>query len=128
MATNTPGLFCCAFPALFCNGTGEFYDNHEKDVTLAEWIKHMMAIGDGRFAAHPLFRHVAVDLLNLNRNSTISQVFLKDSFGDHTITNEQLVAEVNKDKSSIIDKLMIFAGEERGSKAYLYQRSNEMER
>ena len=87
----------------------------------------MMALGDGRFAGHPLFRHVAVDLLNLNRNSTISHVFLKESFGDTHVTNEQLVAEVTKEKSKILDKLMIFAGEERGSKEFLYQRAIEME-
>ena len=127
LATNTAGLFCCAFPALFCYGTGSFYDNHEKDVKLSEWIKHMMALGDGRFAGHPLFRHVAVDLLNLNRNSTISHIFLKESFGDTHVTNEQLVAEVTKEKSKILDKLMIFAGEERGSKEFLYQRAIEME-
>ena len=117
------------FPTLYPTGEGDLHDNHFLGKpSPAEYAKHLVFFDKGQFIAHPLWRTIMVSLLHLTRNSATAGIFLQQNFDNQNITNAQLKEALEDNSRQLLDKLMVFAANERGSKSYWWQRLVDLER
>lgn len=52
LSETTPGYMAMAFPALFPDGAGDFYQPRLRKVELGEYFQHLIRFRGGRFAQH----------------------------------------------------------------------------
>ena len=56
-------IFRQAFPTLFPQGRGDFFLPRDNEISMLDWIRHLLRYKDERFARHSRFRYVAFNIL-----------------------------------------------------------------
>ena len=69
-------LFSLAFPTLFPRGEADFLLPRERAITFTLWCQHAMRWHDGRFARHPIFRYVVLNMLMREQINRASRFFV----------------------------------------------------
>ena len=83
-------LFCNIFPWLFPGGIGDYNDRHTRQVTIKEWIEHLMQYQDGRFEKDKLFCFYALNYMNRHRNQSSGRFFVRDFYGKDEVTLQDI--------------------------------------
>lgn len=122
---NTPGYIVCAFPTLFPHGLGDLNDDRVKKVQKAAYFKHLLRYFDKRFATHPTFRFFAYNSCMRWNALTDGSIFVRNNSEFKNMTIPKL-AELIKEKPSILKKIMFQASNLKGTRSYWHSRGNEL--
>ena len=76
---STKGFFTKAFIELFPDGKGDISitEEHSKTPKLLEWLRHLLRFKDRKFATHPTFILVLVNMLQRHKALTVGNVYAK---------------------------------------------------
>ena len=81
---RTPGYWSMAFPTLIPDGSGEF--NMSRSFAfpcLSAWAEHCLWWHDGRFAKHPYFKFVAMNIIQRQQAQKQSSFFVGARMGEN---------------------------------------------
>jgi hypothetical protein len=112
-----------AFPTLFPDGAGDFYQARLRKVDLGEYFKHLLRFRGGRFAQHKRFPRFAFNTL-----STRSQlkVFVKQQHDAGQLTVADLRAMLAEGDQHIVNQMICYGANLRGTRTYWTARRHEL--
>ena len=89
---TTEGYFSCAFPTLSPTGAGNCSGQHQNQVTIGNYFKHLMMYmyDDNHFAKHPRFRFFALNTEMRWRALQTGRVYVKQHPADAQLSLDEL--------------------------------------
>jgi hypothetical protein len=93
---------------------------------MADWARHLLWYGDGRFAQHSYFKFVVHNVITRKRAQENCNYIIKQQLGEDLICVEALKAQLASGDDSIVKKILYFSASLRGSQQYWAQRSREL--
>ncbi|KAI0690491.1 hypothetical protein BC835DRAFT_1212865, partial [Cytidiella melzeri] len=89
---STPGYIVKAFPTLFPDGRGDYYQPRVHKVELGEYFSHLMLFEDGCFARHRRFPWFAFNTLQRHRSRNQSRIFIQQQHDAAGLTAAEIRA------------------------------------
>ena len=102
---TTEGYFSCAFSALFPTGAGDFSGQHQNQVTIGYYFKHLMMYDDNRFAKHQRFRFFALNTEMRWRALQTGRVYVKQHPGDAQLSLDELRDMVGREGETFSNRV-----------------------
>jgi len=113
-----------AFPTLFPDGAGDFYQARLRKVDLGEYFKHLLRFRGGRFAQHKRFPWFAFNTLQRARTRSQSKVFVKQQHDAGQLTAADIRAMLAESDQHIVNQMIRYGANLRGTRAYWTARRN----
>jgi ATP-dependent DNA helicase PIF1 len=126
LSESTPGYMTMAFPALFPDGAGDFYQPRLRKVDLGEYFKHLLRFRGGRFAQHRRFPWFALNTLQRARAVSQSKVFVKQQHDAARLTVTDIRAMLSESDEHIVNQMMRYGANLRGTRAFWTARRREL--
>ena len=123
---NTPGYMTKAFPTLFPDGEGDFYQARVRKITLGEYFTHLLRFRGGRFAWHRRFPWFAFNTLQRHRSRDLSKVFVKQQHTEGRMTAGDLRHVLSEGDESVTNKMLRYGAHLRGTRAFWLARRKEL--
>ena len=125
-------LFSLAFPSLFPCGKAEFLRQRVREIGLQDWVGHAMRWDDSRFARHPTFRFVALNMLMRSQASQASRYFVSKARPQRgNISREELVAALEDPDAprakSLLNAISRAAVNLKGTRPFWFKKRHECE-
>ena len=102
LSETTPGYMTMAFPTLFPDSSGDFYQPRLRKIDLGDYFKHLLRFHCGRFAQHRRFPWFALNALQRARTHSCLNVFVKqqhDAPQPTAVDIRTLLSEMTKESS-----------------------------
>ena len=113
-----PGYIPLTFPTLFPDGKGDFHQPHQWKVELGEYFTHLLQFCGGCFVQHKWFLWFVFNTLQCHRTHRRSKIFVKQHYNDAQMTAEQIEELLCEGDNSLVNKMMRFDEDLRGTWAY----------
>ena len=125
------GLFTQSFPTLFPRASADITHvdperPRTKKVDYGDWLAHLLAFEDGRFARHPRFRYYAWNVIQRKRASQTGRVFLRRDEEARDMTAEELQQLLAAGNRSLEYQLQYFGSTLRGTPQWKRARRAEL--
>ena len=119
-------VFRMAFPSLFPNGLGDFNLPRSDNITMKDWIRHLLRYKDERFARHPRFRYMAYNT-SMRMEAKKSASYVCKKVGGRYITIDELRELVREGNTRLSTSIVRSAEQLRGTRPYWKRRAKELE-
>jgi hypothetical protein len=119
-------LFQMAFPTLFPNGKGDWYDSRDRYVTLAQYATHMMRYHDGRFGQHPRFRFMIFNTLMRHNANETSKFLVSRNVEVGNLSVAEL-SEKFKNEPGFTNKICRYGSKFKGTRPFWQKERFELE-
>jgi hypothetical protein len=126
LSETTPGYMPLAFPTLFPDGAGDFYQCRLRKVDLGEYFKHLLRFRGGRLAQHRRFPWFALNTLQRARTRTRSKIFVRQNHDAGQLTAADIRDMLSENDESVVQKMMRYGSNLRGTRAYWSARRYEL--
>ena len=125
---RTPGYWSMAFPTLIPDGIGEFNMSRSFAFScLSAWAKHCLWWHDGRFAKHPYFKFVAMNIIQRQQAQKQSSFFVGARMGENAPSVGELKDRVAQGDTSVLRTCISYAANIKGTSPYWYRRKQELQ-
>lgn len=118
---TTEGYFSMAFPTLFPTGAADFLGLQSNQVTIDNYITHLLKYDDGRFARHPRFRFFALNTEMQWRALQAGRIYTKQHPGDAQLTVDELRDMVGREGEALSNRVLHYASSLRGTRQYWFK-------
>jgi len=115
-----------AFPTLFPDGAGDFYQAQLRKVDLGEYFAHLLWFQGGRFAQHKGFPWFAFNTLQRARTRNQSKIFVKQQHDAGHLTAADIQTMLDEGDQGIINQMVCYGANLQGTHAYWSARRNEL--
>lgn len=115
-----------AFPTLFPDGEGDFFQPRLRKVEMGEYFTHLMRFDDDRFARHRRFPWFAFNTLQRHRTHSQARVFVKQHHNAAGLTAADIQTMLGEGDDLIAKQMIKFGGALRGTRAYWLARRYEL--
>lgn len=115
-----------AFPTLFPDGVGDFFQGRLRKVELGAYFAHLLRFRGGRFAQHRRFPWFAFNTLQRNRTRQMSKIFVRQQHDAGRLTAEDIRAMLAENDQHIANKMIRYGSKLRGTRAYWLTRRQEL--
>ena len=102
---TTEGYFSCPFPTLSPTSVGDFSGQHQNQVTISNYFKHLTMYDDNRFAKHPRFRFFALNTEMRWRALQTGRVYVKQHPGDAQLSLDELRDMVRREGQTFSNRV-----------------------
>lgn len=117
LSETIPSYMTMAFPTLFPDGTGDFYQPRLQKVDLGGYFKHLHYYG-GRFAQHRRFPWFALNSVQRARTHSRSNIFVKQQHDALQLTATDIRTLLSENDETIVCQMMRYGTKLRGTRAY----------
>lgn len=125
---NTMGYWSMAFPLLFPTATGDFNLSREFEIRdLGDWAEYCLWWHDGRFARHPYFKFVVMNIIQRRQAAKQSAFFVGQRLGEAAPSLGELKDRIANKDTSILRSCIAYAANIAGSDPYWYARKRELQ-
>lgn len=115
-----------AFPTLFPNGQGDFYQGRIRDVDLGDYFAHLLKFHDGRFARHRRWPWFAFNTLQRQRSYSQARIFVKQKQDAAQLSAADIAAMLAEGDESLVRNMIRYGANLRGTRAYWSARRQEV--
>ena len=115
---TTEGYFSMVFPTLFPTGAADFLGLQSNQVTIDNYITHLLKYDDGRFARHPRFRFFALNTEMRWRALQAGRIYIKQHPGDAQLTVDELRDMVGREGEAFSNRVLHYTSTLRGTRQY----------
>ena len=123
---TTEGYLSCAFPTLFPTGAADFLGQRQNQVTISNYLKHLIMYDDSRFAKHPRFRFFALNTEMRWRALQTGRVYVKQHPGDAQLSLDELRDMVGRQGEAFSNRVLHYASSLRGTKQYWFRQRSRL--
>jgi hypothetical protein len=106
-----------AFPTLFPNGAGDFYQARLGKVDVGEYFKHLLRFRGGRFTQHRRFPWFGLNTLQRVRTRSRSKVFIEHQHDAGRLTAADIRAMLSESDQTIVNQMIRYGAKLRGTRA-----------
>ena len=126
VSESTPGYMTRAFPTLFPDGAGDFYQGRLREVELGEYFTHLLRFRGSRFAQHRHFPWFAFNTLQRSRTRSLAKVFVRQQHNAGCLTAEDIWVMLDENDQHIANQMIRYGSKLRGTRAYWLARRHEL--
>ena len=126
ISESTPGYMTRAFPTLFPDGAGDFYQARLRKVDLGEYFAHLLRFRGSRFAQHRRFPWFAFNTLQRSRTRSLAKIFVRQQHDARRLTAEDIQAMLAENDEHIANQMIRYGSKLRGTRAYWLARRHEL--
>lgn len=123
---TTPGYIPMAFPTLFPDGAGDFYQARLRKVEMGEYFHHLLRFQGGRFAQHRRFPWFSFNTLQRSRARSQSKIFIKQQHDAARLTAEDIQVMMAESDQKLASTMIRYGQHLRGTRAYWLARQHEV--
>jgi ATP-dependent DNA helicase PIF1 len=123
---STPGYIPMAFPTLFPDGAGDFYQPRLRKVELGEYFDHLLRFRGARFAQHRRFPWFSFNTLQRSRARSQSKIFVKQQHDAARLTAEDIRTMAAESDQKLASTMIRYGQHLRGTRAYWLARRHEV--
>ena len=122
------GYYTMAFPTLIPDGVGDFTVSRKHPFkSLDDWAEHCIWWKDGRFAKHPFFKFVVMNIIQRGQARTQSTFFVGARLGEAAPSVQELKEKVANRDESLLRTCISYASNIKGTDPYWYDRRKDLE-
>ncbi len=103
---RTPGYIVKAFPTLFPDGAGDFYQGRLRKVQLGEYFAHLMRFRDPRFARHRRFPWFAFNTLQRHRTRDRARIFVRQQHDAARMTAGEIRTLLEEGDEVLVNRMV----------------------
>jgi ATP-dependent DNA helicase PIF1 len=115
-----------AFPTLFPDGAGDFYQPRLTKIDLGDYFKHLLRFRGGRFAQHRRFPWFALNTVQRARTRSCSNIFVKQRHDAPQLNAADIRTLLSDNDETIVRQMMRYGANLRGTRAYWATRRQEL--
>jgi hypothetical protein len=115
-----------AFPTLFPDGVGDFYQARLRKVELGAYFAHLLRFRGSRFAQHRRFPWFAFNTLQRNRSRSRAKIFVRQQHDAGRLTAEDIRALLAENDQHVANQMVRYGSNLRGTRAYWLARRHEL--
>ncbi len=122
------GYGSMAFPTLIPDGIGDFNASRNYAFPyLKDWAEHCLWWHDGRFARHPYWKFIVMNIIQRQQAAKQTSFFVGARLGENAPSVGELKERVANNDSSILRSCIAYAGNVSGTDPYWYQKKQELQ-
>jgi hypothetical protein len=115
-----------AFPTLFPDGAGNFYQARLWKIDLGEYFNHLLRFRGGRFAQHKRFLWFTFNTVQRARTWSQSKFFVKQQHDTGRLTAADIQTMLAEGDQHIVNQMVRYGANLRGTRAYWSTHRNEL--
>ena len=100
---TTEGYFSLAFPTLYPAGAADLLGQHQNEITIGYYFKHLIMYYEGRFAKHPRFHFFALNTEMRWRALQAGCIYVRQYPGDVQLSLDELHDMVWKGRKGFLE-------------------------
>lgn len=123
---STNGLWALAFPCLFPYGLADFNQGRLVEVSLSDWIKHLLKLKSGAFARDPRFRYMALNIKLRHQMMLKARVYVQKNSAVANMQPDELRQALAEDQT-LYRNVLSYGSSVPSTPSFWFARKNELQ-